>query len=305
MSAFPAPDSLRAATDAGQARRTRPEPAIRRQPDAGVSPATAIERPSPVAVAGVADAAGSTMPAPALSVVVPAYNEAGNLPALVHEIMAALDGCATFEIVVVDDASDDATCAELRALAADVPSLRVLRHARRSGQSAALRTGVRAAHGAWIATLDGDGQNDPADIPRLLCALDAATAPLAMVCGWRVERRDGSGKRWASRAANAIRRALLHDDTPDTGCGIKLFDRALFLQLPDFDHMHRYLPALAQRAGAATLSVPVNHRPRTRGVSKYGNLGRAWVGIADLAGVAWLLRRNRQTPVQELRGARE
>ena len=300
MSAFPAPDALRADTAPAPGRRIRPEPATRWP----AAPAMVRECTAPTQVTDTTATPGALSQPPALSVVVPAYNEAGNLPVLVREIVAALRGRVLFEIVVVDDASDDDGVEELAAVAGEVPELRVLRHAHRSGQSAALWTGARAAHAGWIATLDGDGQNDPADIPRLLRALDAAPASVRMVCGWRVARRDAAGKRWASRAANAIRRALLHDDTPDTGCGIKLFDRALFLQLPNFDHMHRYLPALAQRAGAATLSVPVNHRPRTRGASKYGNLERAWVGIADLAGVAWLLRRNRQTPVQELRGAR-
>lgn len=292
MHAVPAPDTPRVAADPVHARRVRPDPAARPAP--AVREASNAWHLVPVAV----PAPGPGV-APALSVVVPAYNEAGNLPALVHEIASVLRGVVAFEILVVDDASDDATCAELHDAAADVHELRVLRHERRGGQSTALRTGVRAARGAWIATLDGDGQNDPADIPALLRAVETAPTALGMVCGWRIDRRDGSGKRWASWLANALRRRLLRDDTPDTGCGIKLFERALFLELPYFDHMHRYLPALAQRAGVHTSSVPVNHRPRTRGVSKYGNLGRAWVGIADLAGVAWLLRRNRQTPVHE------
>ena len=296
MPAVPAPDDLRATADGEPARRTRPSPGdplgqIAAWPS---KPQRLVSEPSPAT--GIDD----PLHWPALSVVVPAYNEAGNLSALIHEIVTALSGHTTFEILIVDDASDDATCDELRSISASVPALRVLRHAHRSGQSAALRAGVRAARGAWIATLDGDGQNDPADIPVLMRALDAASLPLGMVCGWRVDRRDGSGKRWASRLANGIRRTVLRDDTPDTGCGIKLFERSLFLQLPDFDHMHRYLPALAQRAGARTCSVPVNHRPRTLGVSKYGNVGRALVGITDLAGVAWLMRRSRPTPVQEL-----
>ncbi len=148
-----------------------------------------------------------------------------------------------------------------------------------------------APRAPWIATLDGDGQNDPADLPRLLAIRDTAPTHIGLFAGWRQQRRDSAGKRWASRLANAIRARLLRDDTPDTGCGIKLFRREDFLRLPAFNHMHRYLPALMKRAGLGTLSVPVNHRPRRAGVSKYGNLSRALVGIADLRGVAWLMRR--------------
>ena len=238
--------------------------------------------------------------APQLSVVVPVFNEQDNVAPLVHEILAALRGLVDFEIVYVDDQSRDGTLAVLRGLKTQVPELRVLHHAVQSGQSTAIRTGVRAARGAWIATLDGDGQNDPADIPRLLAARDAASADTRLFAGWRVERKDSGSKRWASKWANAIRARMLRDDTPDTGCGSKLFERAAFLELPYFDHMHRYLPALMQRAGWHTVSVPVNHRPRSAGVSKYGNLGRALAGIRDLQGVAWLIRRNRRTAVEEL-----
>lgn len=229
--------------------------------------------------------------APALSVVVPAYNEADNLPGLIDEIDAALGDVTSYEIVCVDDASDDGTAAALAACAAGRPHLRVLRHRTRSGQSAALRTGVKAARADWIATLDGDGQNDPADLPRLLQARAGAEDQVRLFAGWRVRREDSASKRWASRVANGIRGRLLHDATPDTGCGIKLFARDAFLDLPAFDHMHRFLPALMQRAGWRTVSVPVNHRPRRHGQSKYDNLGRALVGISDLRGVLWLLRR--------------
>ena len=239
-------------------------------------------------------------PTPWLSVVIPAHDEAGNLPHLVDEVADALRGITPFEILCVDDASTDGTGEALRALRARVPQLRVLRHAQRSGQSTAVRTGVLAARGAWIATLDGDGQNDPADLPRLLRMRDDADHDVKLLAGWRVQRQDSRAKRWASRWANALRARLLHDATPDTGCGIKLFEREAFLSLPYFDHMHRYLPALMQRAGWRTLSVPVNHRPRTCGVSKYDNLGRALVGMADLRGVAWLMRRSRLTRVEEL-----
>lgn len=237
--------------------------------------------------------------APALSVVVPAYNESANLPALLDEIDTVLRDRVDHEIICVDDASDDDTGAVLAACAAVRPHLRVLRHRVRSGQSAALRNGVRAARAEWIATLDGDGQNDPADLPRLLQARAGAADDVRLFAGWRVKREDSASKRWASRFANAIRARLLHDATPDTGCGIKLFEREAFLDLPAFDHMHRYLPALMQRAGWKTQSVPVNHRPRRHGRSKYDNLGRALVGISDLRGVLWLVRRNARAVVDE------
>lgn len=242
---------------------------------------------------------------PALSVVVPVYDEQDNVGPLVGEIVAALRGHPLlddggFEIVYVDDCSRDATVERLRALQAGVPELRVLRHLSNSGQSTAIRNGVKAARAPWIATLDGDGQNDPADIPKLLAQREAAPPEVRMFAGWRVQRQDSGSKRWASRWANAIRASMLADATPDTGCGIKLFERAAYLDLPYFDHMHRYLPALMQRAGWAVLSVPVHHRPRTSGVSKYGNLQRALVGIRDLRGVAWLIARSRRTAVEEL-----
>jgi len=227
-----------------------------------------------------------------LSVVIPVKNEAGNIAPLVAEIAAALDGCVAYEIVYVDDGSDDATEAEIRRLQASLPQLRLVHHARSCGQSAAIRSGVKAARGRWIATLDGDGQNDPADIPALWRLAQASPAmPPLLIAGHRARRRDSWSKRQASRIANAVRRRLLHDDTPDTGCGLKLFPRALFLDLPYFDHMHRFLPALVLREGGIVHSVPVNHRPRQRGTSKYGVLDRLGVGIADLAGVMWLRRR--------------
>lgn len=241
---------------------------------------------------------------PQLSVVVPVFNERDNVAPLVHEITAALRGRAPadggdFEIVYVDDHSRDDTLAVLTALKAQVPELRVIHHVAQSGQSTAIRNGVRAARGAWIATLDGDGQNDPADIPKLLAQRAQSGADIKLFAGWRVNRQDSGSKRWASKWANAIRARMLRDDTPDTGCGIKLFERAAFLELPYFDHMHRYLPALMQRAGWKTVSVPVHHRARSAGVSKYNNLNRALVGIADLRGVAWLIRRSKVTRVEE------
>ena len=237
---------------------------------------------------------------PQLSVVVPVFNERDNVSPLVAEIVAALRGKFAFEIVYVDDQSRDDTHAVLRELKTTTPELRVLRHTTQSGQSTALRSGIKAARGAWIATLDGDGQNDPADIPKLIDARDAASLDTKLIAGWRVDRQDSGSKRWASKWANAIRARMLRDDTPDTGCGTKLFERDAFLDLPYFEHMHRYLPALMQRAGWQTISVPVNHRARVTGVSKYNNLNRALVGISDLRGVGWLIRRSKRTAVEEL-----
>lgn len=236
---------------------------------------------------------------PELSVVVPAFNEEDNVVALAREIAAVLRGRLAFEMVFVDDHSDDGTLAALRAARAELPELRVLHHARRCGQSTAVRNGVKAARAPWIATLDGDGQNDPADIPKLLAARDAADAAVKCFAGWRTNRRDDALKRISSKVANAVRSRVLRDATPDTGCGLKLFERAAFLELPCFDHMHRFLPALFQRDGGRVESVPVNHRPRTRGVSKYGMWNRLWVGIVDLRGVGWLIRRGKRTAVEE------
>ncbi len=228
-----------------------------------------------------------------LSVVVPVRNEAANIAPLLAEIAAGLRGIA-HEVVYVDDGSTDATPG-LLADAARQGALRWVRHRAGCGQSAAVITGVRAARGAWIATLDGDGQNDPADIPALLARARAESAQpgaaALMIAGHRVQRRDIALKRVSSRAANAVRAWVLQDATPDTGCGLKVFRRDLFLSLPQFDHMHRFLPALVQRAGGRTLPLPVNHRPRMRGHSNYGTLDRLWVGIFDLMGMFWLQRR--------------
>jgi len=227
-----------------------------------------------------------------LSLVIPVRNEAGNIAPLVDEIAAALDGLLDYEIVYVDDGSDDATAAEICRLQLTVRQLRLVRHTKSCGQSAAIRSGVKAARALWIATLDGDGQNDPADIPRLWNLARAAPAnPPLLIAGHRARRRDSWSKRRASRIANAVRRRMLHDDTPDSGCGLKLFPRQLFLDLPYFDHMHRFLPALALREGGVVRSVPVNHRSRERGTSKYGVFDRLAVGITDLFGVMWLRRR--------------
>lgn len=235
---------------------------------------------------------------PALSVVIPVHNECGNIAPLVEEVIASLLGRTRFEIICVDDASSDSSLSVLASLALRHPSLRVLSHQQQAGQSTAVRNGVKAARGAWIATLDGDGQNDPGDLPHMLEVRDAAPANVKLVGGWRTERRDSWSKRVASAFANALRKRLLRDGTPDTGCGIKLFEREAFLELPYFDHMHRYLPALMQRAGWTTLSVPVRHRERHSGSSNYNNLGRAWVGLFDLCGVVWLVRRSRVVAIR-------
>lgn len=226
-----------------------------------------------------------------LSVVVPVCNEAENVGPLAREIHAVLAAYQPSEMVFVDDGSTDGTAAALQAArAGGIPELRVIRHERRSGQSAAIWTGVREARAEWIATLDGDGQNDPADIPKLLAARQQ-DSELRLINGNRTTRRDTWLRRLSSRVANGVRGWMLGDRTPDTGCGLKVFHRDTFLDLPRFDHMHRFLPALFQRAGAKIVSVPVSHRPRERGVSKYGLHNRLWVGIVDLFGVMWLIRR--------------
>ncbi|MFN7634835.1 MAG: glycosyltransferase family 2 protein [Acetobacteraceae bacterium] len=233
--------------------------------------------------------------APRLSVVIPMRNEAGNAAPLVAEIAVAL-AAIPHEIICVDDGSTDTTAEELRTAGGP---LVLLQHARSCGQSAAILSGVRAARGRWIATLDGDGQNDPADIPRLLARAEAEGGAI-MVVGHRVTRRDSWLKRRSSRIANAVRAWLLGDATPDTGCGLKVFPRLLFLDLPAFDHMHRYLPALVLRAGGRVASEPVNHRPRLRGRSNYGTLDRLAVAFSDLLGVMWLMRRWKRPEARRL-----
>jgi dolichol-phosphate mannosyltransferase len=239
-----------------------------------------------------------------LSIVVPVHNENENLRSLIEEIESAVVGLGEHEIVYVDDGSSDDTLSRLVALKASFPALRVLHHIRCCGQSTALRTGIKAAKGEVIVTLDGDGQNDPANIPAMLEAWrelkKADQGRGALIAGYRRNRKDTGWRKFSSRFANRIRAGLLGDATPDTGCGLKLFDRYLFLELPYFDHMHRFLPALAQRAGAKVVSVEVNHRPRTLGVSKYGTWHRLWVGIWDLMGVMWLQRRAHLPEVEEV-----
>ncbi len=229
-----------------------------------------------------------------LSVVIPVKNEAGNTAPLTAEIHGALKGRLAYEIIFVDDGSSDATATELTELAAADPQVCVMRHRASCGQSQATITGVAAAKGTWIATLDGDGQNDPADIPKLLAERDKLgdRTGRTLIMGRRGLRRDSAARLLASKIANAVRGALLRDATPDSGCGIKLIRRDLFLELPRFDALHRFMPALVIRAGGQVLSVPVNHRPRTRGASKYGILQRGAIGLIDMIGVFWLLRRN-------------
>jgi len=237
-----------------------------------------------------------------LSVVVPVHNEAENLKPLLEEICKALDGVRDFEVIYVDDGSTDDSYVRLIDLARHIPQLRVLKHRRGYGQSTALLTGIRHAKGSVIATLDGDGQNDPADIRALLYALETLQKEhaLAMVVGYRKKRQDTEWRRFSSRIANAVRSKLLGDNTPDTGCGLKVFSKELFLSLPYFDHMHRFLPALAQRAGGRVVSVEVNHRARLAGVSKYGTWNRLWVGIVDILGVMWLQSRAHIPIVEEV-----
>lgn len=230
----------------------------------------------------------------ALSVVIPAFNEAGNLPGLIDECDQALGELEVdYEIIVVDDASTDETPQILQAMQQRLTRLVALRAPRNQGQSAAICRGVRAARSEWIGTLDGDGQNVPADFGRLVHALAQAKSPerVGMLAGQRLQRQDSWSKRASSRVANTVRACILGDGIADTGCGIKLFRRQLYLSFPNFDHMHRFLPALTRSYGMDVVPVPVRHRPRQRGKSKYGTLDRLACGIPDLLGVAWLVRR--------------
>jgi dolichol-phosphate mannosyltransferase len=229
-----------------------------------------------------------------LSVVVPVKDEAENVEPLAREIAAAVAGEAAPELIFVDDGSTDSTAAVLKALKTSLPALRIISHGRNSGQSRAVRTGVLAARGDIVVTLDGDGQNDPADIPRLVALLrDDAEARVGLVQGVRARREDSMQKRVASRLANRFRRWMLNDSATDAGCGLKAFRRELFLLLPYFDHMHRYMVSLTLREGREVRFVEVNHRPRLHGTSKYGVVDRALVGINDLLGVRWLQKRFR------------
>jgi dolichol-phosphate mannosyltransferase len=233
---------------------------------------------------------------PAVAVVVPVRNEAGNVAPLVAEIAAALDGQWPFEVVYVNDGSTDGTEAELTRLMALHPFLRRVRHKQSCGQSAAVRSGVTAARAAVVVTIDGDGQNDPAFIPAMIRALEAGAPRMGLVAGQRTGRKSGGFKKLQSRIANAVRGAVLRDGTRDTGCGLKAFRRDVFLNLPYFDGLHRFLPALVKRDGFGIGYVDVVDRPRGTGVSNYGLWDRLWVGILDLAGVWWLIRRKKRVP---------
>ncbi len=227
----------------------------------------------------------------AISVVVPVKDEAENVEPLAHEIAQAVARDEQVEIIFVDDGSGDGTSGKLQSLKAAIPCLRVIRHGRNLGQSRAIRTGVDAARGALIVTLDGDGQNDPADVPKLLAEFQKSPAGTGLVSGVRVNRRDTLQKRLASQIANGFRRWMLDDGASDTGCGLKVFRRDAFLELPYFDHMHRYLVALMLREGYDVRFVAVGHRPRLHGRSKYGVLDRLIVGVSDVLGVRWLQMR--------------
>jgi glycosyltransferase involved in cell wall biosynthesis len=233
---------------------------------------------------------------PAVSVVVPVRNEAGNIALLVAEIAKALQGHWAFEIVYVNDGSTDGTDAELKRLMALHPFLRCVRHKQSCGQSSAVRTGVAAARGTMVATIDGDGQNDPAFIPAMLKALEAGAPRVGLIAGQRVGRKASGFKKLQSRIANGVRGFVLRDGTRDTGCGLKAFRREVFLNLPYFDGLHRFLPALVRRDGYEIGYVDVVDRPRASGVSNYGLWDRLWVGILDLAGVWWLIRRKKRVP---------
>jgi len=230
---------------------------------------------------------------PDISVVVPVHDEEGAAGPLAREIAAAFAG-RSFEMVFVNDASKDGTLDELRALQAELPQLRVLSHGSNAGQSRAVRTGVLAARGAIVVTLDGDGQNPPADAPKLADLLASSPPNVALVGGVRAKRQDSESKRWASRWANRIRKKLLGDDADDTGCGLKAFRRDVFLRLPYFDHIHRYLPALMIREGFENRYLDVDHRHRETGRSKYTNWGRLMAAFSDLMGVMWLKSRSRR-----------
>jgi dolichol-phosphate mannosyltransferase len=236
----------------------------------------------------------SISPHPRLSIVVPVKNEEDNILVLVEEIEGACAGLAPFEVIYVDDGSTDATVERVLAARATRPWLRLIRHDASSGQSAAVRSGVQAARGPIVATLDGDGQNDPAFIPKLVAALDDPGTALA--AGQRVGRKDGAYKKWQSRIANGVRERVLRDGTRDTGCGLKAFRRDVYLALPYFDALHRFMPALVRRDGYKIAHVDVIDRPRHAGRSNYGLLDRLWVGILDLVGVWWLVRRRRRVP---------
>jgi dolichol-phosphate mannosyltransferase len=238
-------------------------------------------------------------PEVAISIVVPVRNEAENIAPLIEEISTALDGRWVYEIIFVNDGSTDATADRLAALMKERANLRQLRHATSSGQSAAVRSGVRAARGAIVATLDGDGQNNPAFLPDLIAAIENGGERVGLAAGQRMGRKDTGFKKLQSRIANGVRSAVLKDGTRDTGCGLKAFPRDVFLALPYFDGLHRFLPALVRRDGFDIGYVDVVDRPRRHGTSNYGFFDRLWIGILDLAGVWWLIRRKKRSPQSE------
>ena len=244
------------------------------------------------------------MSVPDLSIVIPVYNEAGNIAGVVREVRLAFDGLVGYEILLVDDGSDDGTAGEIAAqVAAAAGIVRAVTHAARGGKSRALINGAKAARGRFMATMDGDGQDDPANLVRMwqkLCE-SGEPDPRLLVCGWRTERKDGFWRKFVSAIANRVRRWLLGDGTPDTACGLKLMNREAFLELPHFENMHRFFPALFARRGHRAVSVPVTHRPRNKGVSKYGTVDRLWAGLWDLIGVMWVMRRMRYPEVRENR----
>jgi dolichol-phosphate mannosyltransferase len=242
------------------------------------------------------DLSSSDAAAVDVSVVVPVRNEAGNLAPLIAEIAAALDGRWRYEIIYVNDGSSDATPAKLGELMKQRKNLRRIDHAMSAGQSAAVRSGVRAARGAVVATLDGDGQNNPAFLPELIAAVQNGGGRIGLAAGQRVGRKDTGFKKLQSRLANSVRNAILRDGTRDTGCGLKAFPREVFLAMPYFDGLHRFLPALIRREGYEIAYVDVIDRPRHSGVSNYGFFDRLWIGIMDLAGVWWLIRRRKKVP---------
>jgi len=244
-----------------------------------------------------------------VSVIVPVKNEAENVSTLFHEIQDVLmdQHDLDFEILYIDDGSTDQTPQILQDLATSNPSLRILRHASNCGQSTAVLTGVLHAAHDYIITLDGDGQNNPIDIPKMIQIFAKARPDekLGLVMGNRVNRQDSVIRKISSRIANAVRAGLLNDSTPDSGCGLKILPRSLFLRLPFFDHMHRFMPALVIRQGFTVQTIPITHRERQAGISKYGIHNRLWVGIVDLFGAMWLIRRMQQPEVQEMASKKE
>ncbi|EKS28329.1 glycosyltransferase family 2 protein [Afipia felis] len=234
---------------------------------------------------------------PTVSVVVPVRNEENNIGPLIDEISTALGKQWSYEIIYVNDGSSDATGERLLERMKTQSNLRQIRHEKSAGQSAAVRTGVRAARGGIVVTLDGDGQNNPAFLPALILAIEQGEGRVGLAAGQRVGRQDTAFKKWQSRIANAVRNAILKDGTRDTGCGLKGFRREVFLALPYFDGLHRFLPALVRREGFEIVYVDVIDRPRRSGVSNYGFFDRLWVGLMDLAGVWWLIRRKKSKPV--------